>query len=609
MAKQLNTTELDFDNIKDNIKTFFKRQDSPFKDLDFEGSGLNQILDILAYNTHYNAVNAHMAVNESFLDSAQIRSNVVSHAKLIGYVPQSKLAATASLNLTIAAGSQTGALSIPEGTSFTGKVDGVTYTFRTTATSDYVNPVDGVYTFNNIIIKEGEILEQRFVYNDLENQQFIINDENIDKTSLIVKVKENESESDDNADTYDKFSIGDNINDESKVYYIFENFGGKYQIEFGNGVLGKKPSPGAIIICEFVSTKGEDANGINVFSFGTFGGDFPIDDIQKIETASRSSGGSDRASISDIKFNAPKFFISQNRAITTDDYKAILNEQFGNIIQDIVVFGGQERTPPQYGKVFVAINPKGGEQILTQQKKTEIVDFLKNKKVITVDTELLDADLTYVFFNLFVRYNDNLTSLSPNQLQGRIEESIIDFNNNFEGFQNVFRYSQFLRSIDDTDAAVLNSLAQVFCYKKFTINKDNTQIQNVNFRFKMFGEVDQSDSFISTTPWRYNNNVYQLDDIPILNSTSKRKLRLVRINDNNIKIPTSFDAGFLFPETGLIEINPLPVDINTEIEITVRPNSYDLLSKENNIITIDLNKTSIVAGTSEITANESIIDE
>jgi hypothetical protein len=609
MAKQLNTTELDFDNIKDNIKTFFKRQDSPFKDLDFEGSGLNQILDILAYNTHYNAVNAHMAVNESFLDSAQIRSNVVSHAKLIGYVPQSKLAATASLNLTIAAGSQTGALSIPEGTSFTGKVDGVTYTFRTTATSDYVNPVDGVYTFNNIIIKEGEILEQRFVYNDLENQQFIINDENIDKTSLIVKVKENESESDDNADTYDKFSIGDNINDESKVYYIFENFGGKYQIEFGNGVLGKKPSPGAIIICEFVSTKGEDANGINVFSFGTFGGDFPIDDIQKIETASRSSGGSDRASISDIKFNAPKFFISQNRAITTDDYKAILNEQFGNIIQDIVVFGGQERTPPQYGKVFVAINPKGGEQILTQQKKTEIVDFLKNKKVITVDTELLDADLTYVFFNLFVRYNDNLTSLSPNQLQGRIEESIIDFNNNFEGFQNVFRYSQFLRSVDDTDAAVLNSLAQVFCYKKFTINKDNTQIQNVNFRFKMFGEVDQSDSFISTTPWRYNNNVYQLDDIPILNSTSKRKLRLVRINDNNIKIPTSFDAGFLFPETGLIEINPLPVDINTEIEITVRPNSYDLLSKENNIITIDLNKTSIVAGTSEITANESIIDE
>jgi len=247
MAKQLKTTELDFDKIKDNIKTFFKRQDSPFKDLDFDGSGLNQILDILAYNTHYNAVNAHMAVNESFLDSAQIRSNVVSHAKLIGYVPQSKLAATASLNLTIAAGGQTGALSIPEGTSFTGKVDGITYTFKTISDSQQQTPVDGKYKFNNIVVREGTTKVQKFVYNDLANQQFVINDKSIDKTTLIVKVKENESIDDADAKTYKLFEIGDDINDASEVYFIYENYQGNYQIEFGTGVLGKKPTVGSII--------------------------------------------------------------------------------------------------------------------------------------------------------------------------------------------------------------------------------------------------------------------------------------------------------------------------------------------------------------------------
>lgn len=610
MAKQLNTTELDFDAIKENIKTFFKRQDSPFKDLDFEGSGLSQILDILAYNTHYNAVNAHMSVNESFLDSAQIRSNVVSHAKLIGYVPQSKLASTASLNLTLKSQTDEGSINIPEGTSFTGKVDGITYTFRTISNTENVaRDSDNNYVFNNVSIREGENRVTRFVYNDLVNQQFIIDDENIDKTTLVVKVKENDGVDDDSADVHKQFNIGDNVDNTSKVYYLFENFNGKYQIEFGNGVLGKKPTAGSIIICEYVSTKGQDANGINVFSFGSFGSDFPLNDITKIETASRSSGGAERNSIEDIKFNAPLSFISKNRAITVNDYKALLNERFGNIIQDVVVFGGQDRTPPQFGKVFISINPKGDEEILTTQKKNEIIDYLKNKKVITVNTELLDADLTFVYFNLFVRFNDNLTSLSPKQLQANIESSITEFNNDFVQFENVFRYSQFLRKVDDTDASILNSLAQVYSYKKLVLAQDNTLVKNVNFRFKLFGDVDQEESFITTTSWRYNSLNYQLDDIAIPNETGKRKLRLVRINENNVKIPTTFEAGFLYPEIGLLEIHPLPVDNNTEIEITVKPDSYDLGSSENSVLTIDLNKTSIRASTEEITINESIIDE
>lgn len=609
MAKQLKTTELDFDKIKDNIKTFFKRQDSPFKDLDFDGSGLNQILDILAYNTHYNAVNAHMAVNESFLDSAQIRSNVVSHAKLIGYVPQSKLAATASLNLTLAAGGQTGALSIPEGTSFTGKVDGITYTFKTISDSQQQTPVDGKYTFNNIVVREGTTKVQKFVYNDLANQQFVINDKSIDKTTLIVKVKENESIDDADAKTYKLFEIGADINDTSEVYFIYENYQGNYQIEFGTGVLGKKPTVGSIISCEFVSTKGEDGNGINTFSFGTFGDTFPINDIEKIETASRSAGGADRNTIENIKFNAPLSFVSKNRAVTSNDYKALVNKEFGNIIQDLSVFGGQEMTPPQYGKVFISIKPKGDEEVLTQLQKNQIKDYLQDKKIIAIETEIVDPDITYIYFNIFTKYDKDRTSLSEKQVVSKIQSTIVDFNNSFQEFNNDFRYSTFLKEIDETDTSIINSLAQVLCYKKFNISRDNTQIRNINFRFKMFGDIGQEKSFITTSEWKFNSLRYQLEDTPIANDNNKRKLRLVRINDDNQRIIVDFDVGYLYPSLGLMEINPLPTDIDTTIEIFVIPSAYNISSVENNILSIDLNKTNISVTDKDVETQEVIINE
>ena len=609
MAKQLKTTELDFDKIKTNIKTFFKRQDSPFKDLDFEGSGLNQILDILAYNTHYNAVNAHMSVNESFLDTAQIRANVVSHAKLIGYTPQSKLAAIGSLKLTFNSDSDLGALKVPEGTTFTGKVDDVTYTFRTTAdTAQVSRDSNNKYVFSGVTIREGETKTKRFVYNDLTNQQFVIDDKNIDKTTLVVKVKESEAASDSDASIHKVFSIGDSVNSTSEVYYINENYEGYYQIEFGNGTLGKKPTAGSVIICEYVSTKGVDANGINVFSFGTYGpGGFAISDIEKIETESRSAGGADRNSIENIKFNAPLGFISKNRAVTANDYKALINERFGNIVQDLQVFGGQDKTPPEFGKVFISIKPKGTEDVLTSLQKDEITKYLKDKKVLAIDTEIIDSDLTFIFFNVFVKYNENKTNLSPGQIVSKVQNKITAFNNSFEEFENDFRYSTFLKDVDASDVSVVNSLAQVFCYKKFLISRLNTQVANVKFRFKMLGEQNQTKSFISTTRWIFSGNEYELEDEPIANEQNKRKLRLIKIGDNNLRIKTDFEAGFLFPNTGLLQINPLPTNIDTTIEITATPSSYNISSSENNILTIDLDKTNISVTDTQTSTSDNIV--
>ena len=609
MAKQLKTTELDFDKIKTNIKTFFKRQDSPFKDLDFEGSGLNQILDILAYNTHYNAVNAHMSVNESFLDTAQIRANVVSHAKLIGYTPQSKLAATGSLKLTFNSDSDLGALKVPEGTTFTGKVDDVTYTFRTTAdTAQVSRDSNNKYVFSGVTIREGETKTKRFVYNDLTNQQFVIDDKNIDKTTLVVKVKESEAASDADASIHKVFSIGDSVNSTSEIYYINENYEGYYQIEFGNGTLGKKPTAGSVIICEYISTKGVDANGINVFSFGTYGpGGFAISDVEKIETESRSAGGADRNSIENIKFNAPLGFISKNRAVTANDYKALINERFGNIVQDLQVFGGQDKTPPEFGKVFISVKPKGTEDVLTSLQKDEIAKYLKDKKVLAIDTEIIDSDLTFIFFNVFVKYNENKTNLSPGQIVSKVQNKITAFNNSFEEFENDFRYSTFLKDVDASDVSVVNSLAQVFCYKKFLISRLNTQVANVKFRFKMLGEQNQTKSFISTTRWIFSGNEYELEDEPIANEENKRKLRLIKIGDNNLRIKTDFEAGFLFPNTGLLQINPLPTNIDTTIEITATPSSYNISSAENNILTIDLDKTNISVTDTQTSTSDNIV--
>jgi hypothetical protein len=607
MAKQLQTTELDFDRIKDNIKSFFRRQDSPFKDLDFEGSGLNQILDILAYNTHYNAVNAHMAVNESFLDTAQIRSNVVSHAKLIGYTPQSRIASTAEISLEFDAG-EIGSLSVPKGSSFIGKVDSVTFTFKTKSETPTQEPVDGKFKFENIEIIEGVEKTDRFVYNNLANQRFTIADQNIDKTTLVIRVKENATISDDNATTYKLFSVGDAITDTSEIYYIFENYDGRYQIEFGNDVFGKKPTAGSVIICEYLSTKGPEANGIHTFSLASWGDpSFPIA-TTKIGITSKSAGGVERDSIENIKFNAPLSFTAKNRAVTSNDYKAIINERFSNLIQDISVFGGQEKTPPQYGKVFIAIKPKSGEEILTPLQKETIKSYLDDKKMLAIDTEIIDADLTFLYLKLFVTFDANKTSLLKPDLEKQIRNNISVFDASFQEFENVFRYSKFLKQVDETNSSILNSLAQVYCYKKFSIQSNATIATNIDFGFKLFGEIDQPESFINTTSWRINNVNYQIDDIPINGSATTRKLRLFRLSSTGEKIISEYNAGTLVPETGKLIINALPTDSTVTIEVRVRPDSYDILSKREQLIAIDLDKTTINITDKNEAIQASIID-
>jgi hypothetical protein len=605
----LNTTELDFKKIKDNIKSYF-RNSSDFTDYDFEGSGLNHVLDVLAYNTHYNAINAHMAVNESFIDSAQVRANVVSHAKLVGYVPSSVAAPRARINFTLkynGSGTAPTTVELPSGSQFTTSVGGVTYSFETLADviSSNVTTNDAgekLYEFNDLEIVEGKKKTNKFIFNNSQNEKFVIPDNNIDKSTLKVIVKDSETAT--TSITYTPFDVEADINSDSTIYYITENYEGYYEIQFGNDILGNKPEANSVITTEHLSSNALAANGATTF---TFADSYPIDTtLKSISTASNAAGGAERETIESIQFNAPRSFISQNRAVTTDDY-AIQVRGAINDVQDVSVYGGDTLTPPQYGKVFISVKPQGS-LYLTQTQKQAILDRLESKRIVTVTPVIVDADYTYLYFNVYPKYNSSLTSLTENQMNTAIRNKIGEFNDTFlQSYGNNFRYSKFLSTLDTTEPSIQSTSAQVYVYKKVVFDPSTSAGQSASFGFQLLGDVDQEGSFITTTSWVYQGKTYYLDDIPITGSNERRQIRRFYINQNNVKVVEDANVGTLYPLTGRIQVNNQPADIRSEVDITVLPISYDIPGVENKLLTIDLARTNVFADSRLKVAGGSIV--
>src|SRR5210317_798853 len=323
MATNLNVTELDFDDIKQNLKNYLKQQ-SQFNDYDFDGSGLSVLLDVLAYNTHYNALNAHYSLNEAFLDSAQIRGNVVTRAKLLGYTPRSVLSPRAQVNLVVDVSSVVGTLpsvlELARGTKLKTIVEGEEFQYVVLETQQ-ATLVGLTYTFSNVVLLEGNVRELKYrVDNDIENQKFQLTDLNADTSSLRVRVQENEQSS--AFDIYTAFESLKNVDASSKIYYLQENASGYYEVYFGDGVTGFKPLNNNIVTVDYVTTKGKESNGASGFtvsdSIGGFG-----NDLATATTVKNSAGGSDQETTESIRFNAPLTFTTQNRAVTSEDYSAI----------------------------------------------------------------------------------------------------------------------------------------------------------------------------------------------------------------------------------------------------------------------------------------------
>jgi len=470
MADRLRVTELDFDTIKLNLKTFLNQQ-SQFTDYDFEGSGLNVLLDILAYNTHYNAYYLNMVANESFLDSALLRDSVVSHAKTLGYLPHSMKAPNATINFLVNAPTSTdGTLTIPAGYSFlSNQIDSKVYNFVVLEDTT-VTKANNSYYFENLDISEGQLITYSFNHNQTTNpkQTFTLPDNDIDTTSIKVGVSPTSTTTD--IAVYNLVTDILDVTNDSEVYYLQETKNGQYQIYFGNGVIGKTLPDGAVVSVTYLVTNGISANKANNFVGALTLTDSLNETLTNftVTPVSAASGGAERETVDDIKFGSAAQFATQNRLITTKDYESYIRKNYPSI-DSISVWGGEEETPRAYGKVFVSLKPKEDYYISETEKRRILTEIIAPKAIVSVETIIRDPEYLYLLVSNYVQYNKNKTTQNAEGIKNSIRNSIILYNQTFlNKFGATFVLSKLQDSIDGVDLnAILGSETILRLQKRF----------------------------------------------------------------------------------------------------------------------------------------------
>jgi hypothetical protein len=490
MAK-LSVSELDFDAIKSNLKDYLRNQQE-FSDYDFEGSALNILLDVLAYNTHYNSFYLNMIANEMFMDSAALRQSVVSHAKLLGYTPRSSRSATATVNVAVtkSVSDSTTILTIPRFTKFTSQsVDGQSFEFLS-VDEKTVSNTGLLFNFTGITIKEGNPASYVFTVNDLinPNQIFELPDTSIDTSTLQVTVQTSSTET--SQRTYIPADDATEVTTNSEVYYLEEGDVGRYRIYFGDGVLGKKLDNGNIVIVSYVVTNGAVANDIGNFRLS---GSVLSGSTVAVTTSMKSAAGSARETIDDVKFNAPKKYLSNNRAVTKNDYIALINRKYP-YFDSVNVWGGEENNPPIYGKVFITAKPKLGFEITQAEKDYLINTILKPISVMTVTPQFVDVDYNFLIFNVHAEYDPRLTSKTSGQIVNTIKNAVLGFSNLYlNTFNSTFKASRLLRLIDDSDTSIINSTVDIYIQKRVpvTLNLKKDYILDFNTPLNRGSTIDE----------------------------------------------------------------------------------------------------------------------
>tara|TARA_Y100001954_G_scaffold216762_1_gene248251 strand:+ start:1620 stop:3761 length:2142 start_codon:yes stop_codon:yes gene_type:complete len=507
---RLNVTELDYDQIRANLKTFMQNQ-TELVDYDFEGSALSTLIDVLAYNTFYNAFNANVQANELYLDTAQVRNNIVSHAKSLGYLPRSRTSPFADLDVTVNSPSGTpSSLTVSRGTKFSSTINNKKFNF-VNLESKTISPVGGVYKFSALRINQGTLKTFTYTVDDSDTRQkYEIPDTNVDTNSMVVKVFPNAASS--NSDIYSLVSNIVNVTGTSEVYFLQEGLDGKYEIYFGDNSFGKKLAAGNVVSIEYLVTDGVEANNATSFALeGNIQGNTNV----TLALVNKAAGGAAREDIESIRFNAPLSFLSQNRVVTADDYSTIIKNQYANA-ETVSVWGGEENDPPEYGKVFVSVKPKNAATLTASEKAFIKDSILKPKNIVSITPELIDPTFLYIKLGVFVKYDPNLTSLTAGELTQKVRQVISDYNDtNLKKFDGVFRHSQLLGEIDNADTSILNSTCNVSIQKRLTPTLNQALKYVVNFDNGFFSNVGAADSIISSTTFTFNGLTQQLQDAPI----------------------------------------------------------------------------------------------
>jgi len=591
MASNLKTTELDFDDIKRNLKNFLKRQ-TVFNDYDFDGSGLNVLLDVLAYNTHYNAMAGHLALNEAFLDSAQIRGNAVSRARMLGYVPSSRLSPKAAVTIVIdvtgVAGAKPTNLSLPRGTKLSTSVDGETYQFVTLNTQS-ATIVGNTYTYTNVAISEGNYNSIKYrVDNDIENQKHQIPHKNVDTSTLRTRVQANEEST--SFDIFTLFTTLLNIDSSSKVYHLQENTSGFYEVYFGDGVTGTKPLNNNVVTLDYVYSNGTEANGASVFSMVDNIGGFSNVTVTTVTTA---AGGSEGETLESIRYNAPLTYTSQNRAVTADDYRAIIQREFSNI-DAISTWGGEDQATPDYGKIFIAIKPKTADTLTDDEKATVTGTVLAGKNVVSITPTVVDPNYSFVELDVAFKYNPNLTDRTDIELKSVVSDVIDDYSlNDLNKFDGVFRHSALLRNIDSSDPSILNSTVRPFLFKNITPLNTISNNFSLVYPGSFYVPGGATDTCIQSTAFKIGGVDNYFNDVAIPGSANRKIFAYSLVGAE--KVVTISNCGVVNPTEGTITLNSFIPDTTDSIRISVTPESLDIAPKRDEILSIDSTRTTMSA--------------
>ena len=589
-------SNLDFDQIKIALKDYMRAQ-SDFSDYDFEGSALATLIDTLAYNTYYTAFNTNMVINELFIDSATLRDNVVAIAKQLGYRPKSATSPTAYVSFTANYSTPTSdtELILKAGTGFISSYDNNIYSYIVTddVTGQVINDVA---TFTNIEIKEGTQLTNTFVVNTaLKSQRFILDNENIDTNTIRVKVYPG-------GGTFNEpYLIADNIlgvDGTSKVFFLDEIEDERYEILMGDGVLGKKLDNNSRVEVSYLTTSGPESNGVKTFVFSGVlenpNGVSPNSFTTSVTSSTPSAGGEEIESTQKIKYTAPKAYGTQDRAVTANDYEAIVRKVYP-ATSDIIIFGGEDQDPPQYGKVFISLKPTDASY-LTSLTKSQIVADLKKYVVASIEPQLVDPSILFVEMSSKIHYNSGLTDQTPSQIRDKVIGAIQSYidTSDTEKFNGKFRYSKFVGVIDDADVSINSNLTSVTMRKDFYPQLNSTFYYEVCFQ-NAFDE-DCDDPVLSSTGFR----VTEYPNFDVYVEDRNKKIVLYRLdNVTGEKVVLDSDVGDIDYVKGELKMYALTIIkgsfFDNRISLRIKPLLNDVKAMREVYLDVDVANSSFTA--------------
>ena len=495
-------TTLDFSTIKQNLKNYLQSQ-SRFSDYDFEGSNFSVLLDILAYNTQLNAYYLNMIGNEMYMDSAILRDSLASHSKELNYLPRSFRSSYANVNITVTSSDLTKpSIAMPRGTIFVSRHDGKTYSF-VTDTNIIFGGVDGVFVAENVSLFEGPYIKDSYVVNNTNPSRYILNNPTVDTTSIIVTVIEDNGATELN---YTQTASLFGLDSTSEVYFVQAAENEKYEIVFGDGIIGRKPKDRGTVLIEYRACAGELPNGLRVFTAASaIDGETDVE----VETNEASRSGAVSESNDSIRFNAPRAFTTQERVVTADDYATLLRANFAEI-NDVTAYGGEEEDPPKYGKVFVAVDLTTTD-VLPAGKKDIYYKFLKPRSPLSIDPVFIDPEYTYIDVQSLVKYNINLTSISENEMKVKALTSIMNYNNdNINGFSKTLRYSRLVADIDGSHPSIVSNDTDLRMIKLLKPTLGVAKDYTIDYGIRL--KDDNEEEIIESTSFLVGQNIVFLED-------------------------------------------------------------------------------------------------